>query len=151
MAVLSKFEVTVLVNGEKAEEYDDTEEEEADENDANEDDAERNTVVKYIEAITDASFSFEFLLHPIYNPGCLYISFHTYIDGQYARGRLIKRSEFPIRWRGHPARVSLDHVWSKNNDQWAKQTFKFSDVPFRMSIVARALDRLVLICFHRQR
>lgn len=108
------------VNGEKAQEFDAAEE------------VEENTVVKYIEAITDASFSFDFVLHPGYKPKCDYLSFVTFIDGQWVHGEVFDKSDYPRTKHSDPVISDLDGIWSKDSYEWIKQGFKFSDLSLGM-------------------
>lgn len=119
MAILSKFEATVSINGTDAPEFD-----------AEEDELEENKVVKYIESTTGANFSFKFALHPRHKLKCSLLTFEIHIDGQWVTGGVLEKSEFPKTKSRNPVRTSCEGVRSKNGGQCVKQEFKFSDISF---------------------
>ncbi|KAK2763972.1 hypothetical protein FQN54_009591 [Arachnomyces sp. PD_36] len=123
MAVLSKFEATVRVNGKPSTEYD------AEEDDEQPD----NTVVKYIEAISDAEVSFHFKLHPGFKADCDFIQWDILIDGQWITAPVMKKNEFPKARCSKPAKMESFGVLSGGGNTWVERKYKFSNISFRHS------------------
>jgi hypothetical protein len=118
MAVISKFEATISIDGKVAPEFD-----------AEEDELENNTVVKYIECTTGAKFRFNFTVHPVYEKRG-YLAWETYIDGQEIPGPVTTEKDLPRTRRASPARANLDGIHLKDGRQWTRSNFKFSDISF---------------------
>ena len=124
MAILSKFEATVSVDGNKLTEFD-----------AGEDDlenAEEKTIVKYIESTPGAEFSLDFAVKPKYNPKCGYLAWVLYIDGQYAIGVVMSKDEFQKGKHTEPVHAKRDGLTCKVNGEWQNRKFKFSNISFGM-------------------
>ena len=121
MAVLDHFEATIRVNGKTAQEYDVE----------NEDEAKPTTAVKYIEAISDAEFSFHFILRRTYesNTGLHVIA---RVDGQSVSGILVQKRDTSATRSGGDKEFSRCHLYSTSNGQSWKIPFRFSAVVTRL-------------------
>lgn len=92
MAILDAIrgiEVTVCVDGQALEEYDD-DEFEAESGEIGEHQASR-TVAKYIESCTGKEFSIKIMVNKAYKFDSPNISFELYIDGLYVRSKRSQR------------------------------------------------------------
>src|SRR5436189_378882 len=104
MAVLGHFEATIRVNGETAQEYD------AENQD--EDGSKATTVVKYIEAISDAEFSYHFSLRRTYESmECLSVLMR--VDGHHA-GSIVLQERYTSAMRsGGDSTFERNHMQSE--------------------------------------
>lgn len=121
MAVLGHFEATIRVNGETAQEYDDE----------NADQAQPATVVKYIEAISDAEFSMYFILRRTYESE-FGLRIRASVDGQRVGGIMIQECYTSAARTGGDRAFQKAHSTSIRGGQEWKMPFKFLTVVTRL-------------------
>lgn len=117
MAILDHFEATIRVNGETAREYDAE----------NKDGAKPATVVKYIEAISDAQFSFHFVLRRTYeSKNGLLVCLR--VDGHRLGGMVLLQADTSATRSGGDRAFERHSLRSTSNGKTWKMPFKFSAV-----------------------
>lgn len=124
MARIKFFEAEVIVAGEPLPEYEPDEDEK-------ESMSQPNTIVKYIESVSDAEFSFKFTIAPRYRINCDCLTWDIRVDGNYATGVAVKKENLPKK-RSHPHITRVEGVKCQRKDQWTIENFKFSDLSFGM-------------------
>ena|SRR6266496_74734 len=119
MAVLGHFEATIRVNGETAQEYD------AENQD--EDGSKTTTVVKYIEAISDAEFSYHFSLRRTYESreG---LSVQLSVDGHDMGGIFVEEKHTSTMRSAGDWTFENGYMQSKKNGQTWNMPYKFSAI-----------------------
>jgi hypothetical protein len=120
MAVLSHFEATVSVNGRALPEYDPDDED--DQGGAQE----PNTVVKYIESVSDVEFKLDYMIKPTYSLDCGFLSWETQIDGEHANAWMVPEAKFSQRKRGDIIISTCNGVYKICDGTHSLQKFKFS-------------------------
>lgn len=120
MAVLDHFEATIRVNGKTAQEYD-----------AEHDDRGKpTTVVKYIEAISDAEFSCHFILRRTYESKSG-LCVDTIVDGDNVGGFALREKETSATRSGGDSAFEHRYLYSTEKGQTWNIPFKFSAVDTR--------------------
>ena len=123
MAILDKFEVQVFVDGTRAEEFDDDDE-----------DAGVLSVVsqitKYVEAVSGAHFEFKFLAETSYKfTGEDAVTFWLYIDGEKTLGKILQEKDLSVaKSRGLKAEVSTKGKYSNEPTGLKLYKFQFADL-----------------------
>ena len=119
MAVLGHFEAKIRVNGENAQEYDAENEDE--------DGTKPTTVVKYIEAISDAEFAYHFSLRRTYE-SMEGLSVRMMVDGHRVGSFVVKDRHTSAMRSGGDLTLERTYMQSKKNGQTWNMPFKFSAI-----------------------
>lgn len=130
MAILHRFEATVIVNGNALTEYDLHVDDQDNEQ-------RQNTVVKYIEAVSDTTFSLKLVIKPYHKLDCDLLGWNLYTDGRYANGEGLTGDFFRKRRCVVPLETYFTGAPRKKEDQWVLQDFKFSNVSLGKSLSSR--------------
>jgi hypothetical protein len=105
------LKVVITVDGAAREEFIDEDEEES-----------RDSVTKYIEAVSGAVFSVDLeVSKPWPGTGVLY---HIYTDGKWMRGTFVMQKDYT----GSSVKVSVPGVQYLDGGRWLMQKFCFSDL-----------------------
>lgn len=135
MAILGKFEVNVIVDGEEAREYDDNEVVTVSKSDP------PPTVSRYVEAVSGAFFGFRICVEEGYTIGSEdNIVAKVYVDGEYVMGRFIPLEKSKQSSGRQPSRRRLrsrivetfSHVPSVDPDICNEEKMQFSNIQLCM-------------------
>ncbi|KAJ9609585.1 hypothetical protein H2200_005912 [Cladophialophora chaetospira] len=126
MAILDKFEAQVFVDGIRAEEFDDDDENAGVLPVVKE-------ITKYVEAVSGANFEFKFFAETSYNfTGEDAISFDVYVDGERITGKFLRESDFSkAKSRGLRAETNSSGKYSKEATGMKLYKFEFADLETR--------------------
>ncbi len=116
MVRIQGIEVSVLVNGIAAQEYESRDEEEEGQG--------THTVTRYIEAVSGAEFAVQYEIRPDFSFNSELLRVDVLIDGKYVDGFINEKVEF----QRHARRLKETSIGARevSGGKWTLQKFKFS-------------------------